>query len=167
MSPGRRRAVRALCAVIALPGVAALIFALYAWRVSASPFIADLERQSAAYHCIGDRLFPSRPREQPAVHVARLYLLERREWRGPSLSWHFELAATSLALEAAFRPQERNRMYAALRFREYRGFDGVALALAGRPFCSLDERQKDAVREFGRSGRREKLRALAGASGAA
>ena len=166
MSRRGRRLILAFSAFIASAAARALIFAFYVYRVRTSPLIADLQRRSAGYPCIGEPLFPKRPREQTAFRLARHYLLGG-ESRGPSLSWHFELEATGLAIEAAFRPREVNRMYAALPIGRYRGFDDVALTFAGRRFCSLNERQKEAVREFSRSPRRERLRALLAASGAA
>ena len=166
MSRRRRHALVTLYAASAVAIVPALIFALYVYRVRTSPFIAGLKRQSVAYPCIGEPLFPKRPREQPAFSLARRYLLDG-ENRAPSLGWHLELEATGLAIEAAFHRREVNRMYAALPVSRYRGFDDVALTFAGRRFCSLGERQREAVREFSRSPRGERLRALLAAGGAA
>ncbi|HYJ83622.1 MAG TPA: hypothetical protein VEW26_12375 [Allosphingosinicella sp.] len=161
-----RRLALTFYGFMALAAALALIFALYAYRVRTSPFVADLQRRGALYPCIGAALFPNRPNEQTAFHIARNYLLDGGS-RAPSLSWHFELEATGLAIRAAFRQAEVNRMYAALPVSKYRGFDDIALSVAGRRYCSLNERQKEAVREFSRSPRHERLRALLAASGAA
>jgi hypothetical protein len=143
-----------------------LAFALRVYRVQTSPFIVHLQRQSAAYPCIGETLFPKRPNEQTAFHLARRFLVDG-ESRSPSIGWHFELEATGLAIETAFHRREVNRMYAALPTSRYQGFDDIALTFAGRRYCGLDERQKEAVREFARSPRPDRLRALIAASGAA
>ena len=139
----------------------AIVFAAYAWRVASSPFLLDLAGRGAAYPCIGAKLDPSRPRDRLAGHLATLYLLNGSRGTHPSSTWHVRRYLATLAIEAAFRESQVNRMAASTRISRFHGFDDVALAKTGRRYCDLDETARTAVRTYYRGPNEARLRAVA------
>jgi hypothetical protein len=122
-----------------------ILFGLYARHVVHSVFIQDLQRRSAAYGCIGDVHDPKRPRARAVAWVARQYSAQGRESSFPSLLQRLQEMAAYRALSWSTSPAEANRMYAALPFGRFDGFDAVAREYAGNDFCALDARRRQAV----------------------
>jgi hypothetical protein len=140
--------------------LAALLFAafgLYARHVMASAEMTRLEQASASYSCIGPVLDPTRPRVRPETWIARFYLWQPDQESVPSLSWRLHMEATIAALDWSRDATRLNRMFAAVPMGGSGDFDHVALAHSGRHFCQLDQRHRQAIRDFFRSGRIEPL----------
>jgi len=138
-----------------------ILFAAYAWRVANSPFLLDLAARGSAYPCIEAILDPSRPRDRVAGHLATVYLLDGSGGTHPSLTWHARRYFATLAIEAAFRQSQVNRMAASTRISRFQGFDDVSLAKTGRRYCALDETARAAVTAYYRGPSEARLRAVA------
>ena len=151
---GRGCLARLAAAMALIVLLGALLFAAYCWRVMRSDAIASSRADAGAYSCIGSTLDARRPQFYPELQLARRYLLEPDGGNRMRLTWHFELALTTRAIDAFTARTEANRMYASLPRSPFMSFDHVARSYAGIGYCELDQSRRQAIVDFYWSGTR-------------
>ena len=155
----RSRLTRIAAAIVFVPSFFAAAFGLYGWHVMHSDFMQDLKRRSVAYGCIDDVHDPKRPRARAAVWVARNYMGMGEGSGRPRLLRNLRELAAYWVVDWSTKPADANRMFAALPHGRFAEFNSVARFYAGKDYCALDSRRKQAILDLYSVGSRARIEA--------
>jgi hypothetical protein len=116
------------------------------WRIMHSDKMVRLGESSRVYDCIGPVHDPARQMTVPEEHLADYYLAKGTD--APAQSSWLWFPIVTWAIHLSTSSEEANRMFAALPHGRFIGFNGVAREYAGKDYCSLGAKQRQAVHDF-------------------